>query len=197
MASMSESDGVTKTKILDAAQDLIQRLGANGMSYQDISDAVGIRKASIHHHFPTKENLIETLLDRYCEYFFRLFDNILQSTASPKEKLQKYIDLFEATLRSEKGEKACLYGMVGAEIASLGLESLAKVKHFHEGNEERLTTLLIEGRKGRVFNLKGDPKATAALVFSLLEGAILIVRAKGGVRQFRQITEQLMILLTA
>ena len=193
---MKEKESETKTKILDAAQDLIQRLGANGMSYQHISDAVGIRKASIHHHFPTKENLIETLLDRYCEYFFGLFDNILQSSASPKEKLQKYIDLFEATLSSEKGEKACLYGMVGAEIASLGLESVAKVKHFQEGNEKRLTTLLIEGRKKKLFRFKGDPKATAALVFSLLEGAILIVRAKGGVKQFRKITEQLMILLT-
>jgi len=194
---MKESEGATKTKILDAAQDLIQRLGANGMSYQDISDAVGIRKASIHHHFPTKENLIETLLDRYCEYFFGLFDSILQSSATPKEKLQKYIDLFEATLKSEKGEKACLYGMIGAEIASLGLESLTKVKHFHEVNEERLTTLLIEGRMKKVFRFKGDPRATAALVFSLLEGAILIVRVKGGVKQFRQITEQLMILLAA
>src|SRR5689334_9607965 len=42
----------TKTAIMDAAQELIQRGGANAMSYQDISEAVGIRKASIHHHFP-------------------------------------------------------------------------------------------------------------------------------------------------
>jgi TetR/AcrR family transcriptional repressor of nem operon len=187
----------TKTRILDAAQDLIQRLGANGMSYQDISDAVGIRKASIHYHFPTKENLIETLLDRYCMYFFDLVDNILQSKLSPQEKLQKYINLFEATLKSEKGDRACLYGMVGAEVTTLGLESAAKVKHFHEGNEERLATLLIQGRKTKAFGFKGDPKATAALVFSLLEGALLIVRATGGVKQFRRIMDQLLILLAA
>lgn len=49
---MKEVD--TKTQILDVAQDLIQRLGVNGMSYQDISEVVGIRKASIHTHFPKK-----------------------------------------------------------------------------------------------------------------------------------------------
>jgi TetR/AcrR family transcriptional regulator, transcriptional repressor for nem operon len=43
---MSETD--TRTLILDAAQDLIQRLGANAVSYQHLSEAVGIRKASIH-----------------------------------------------------------------------------------------------------------------------------------------------------
>ncbi len=38
----------TKLKILDTAQELIQKLGVNAMSYADISTAVGIRKASIH-----------------------------------------------------------------------------------------------------------------------------------------------------
>ncbi|MCD4689251.1 MAG: TetR/AcrR family transcriptional regulator, partial [Desulfuromonadaceae bacterium] len=51
----------TKRHILDVAEDLIQRVGLNAMSYKHISDAVGIRKASIHHHFPKKDNLIDAL----------------------------------------------------------------------------------------------------------------------------------------
>ena len=62
----------TKTAILDAAQDLIQRVGANAMSYQHISEAVGIRKASIHHHFPSKETLLEELIGRYSRQFLGL-----------------------------------------------------------------------------------------------------------------------------
>lgn len=188
-------DTETRTKILNTAQDLIQRLGVNAMSYQHISDAVGIRKASIHHHFPTKENLVDTVLERYSVYFFDLVDSILQSKASPKEKLQKYIALFEATLKSDCGDKACLYGMIGAEIETLGSGPASRVRHFHEGNEARLTKMLVEGQEKKVFRFKGDPKTTAALVFSLLEGALLIVRAKGGVKQFRKITDQLTMLL--
>lgn len=48
----------TRDKILDVADDLVQRVGLNAMSYTHISDAVGIRKASIHHHFPRKEDLV-------------------------------------------------------------------------------------------------------------------------------------------
>ncbi len=55
----------TKLKILDTAQELIQKLGVNAMSYADISTAVGIRKASIHYHFPSKEDLLVSLLERY------------------------------------------------------------------------------------------------------------------------------------
>jgi TetR/AcrR family transcriptional repressor of nem operon len=34
------------------------------MSYKHISEAVGIRKASVHHHLPKKENLVDELLER-------------------------------------------------------------------------------------------------------------------------------------
>ena len=54
----------TRTRILDVAEELIQRVGLNAMSYKHISDVVGIRKASIHHHFPKKENLVDELLNR-------------------------------------------------------------------------------------------------------------------------------------
>ena len=191
------SDAETRTKILNAAQDLIQRWGANGMSYQHISEAVGIRKPSIHHYFPTKEDLIEELVDRYSDYFLKMVDQISESQDSAKQKLQRYAALFEATLRAGSQDKACLCGMLGAELASLGNDSAAKIRHFYRENEKRLTRILEEGRKSREFRFEGDSGATAALIFSLLEGAVLIARAQDGVKQFRGIAQQLMTLLKA
>jgi TetR/AcrR family transcriptional repressor of nem operon len=187
----------TKTKILDAAQDLIQRCGANGMSYQHISEAVGIRKPSIHYYFPTKEDLIEALLDRYSGYFLGMVDEIIDREATAKRRMQRYLDLFEATLSNGSSDKACLCGMLGAELASLGDDSAAKIRHFYEENEKRLTRILDEGRKSKEFHFAGDSRATATLIFSLLEGAVLIARAQGGVKQFRGIARQLMSLLNA
>src|SRR5262245_28937356 len=85
----------TKTAIMDTAQELIQRGGANAMSYQHISDAVGIRKASIHHHFPTKEDLIDAVIDRYATYILEVMDGIFSSKIAPAAKLRKYAALFE------------------------------------------------------------------------------------------------------
>src|SRR5262249_51412376 len=84
-----------KQRILDAAQALIQQVGANAMSYQHISDAVGIRKASIHHHFPTKDQLIDALIQRYSAYFLGLVDAIIASEADAPSKVQRYMALFE------------------------------------------------------------------------------------------------------
>jgi TetR/AcrR family transcriptional regulator, transcriptional repressor for nem operon len=185
----------TRTQILDAAQELIQRLGVNAISYQDISVAVGIRKASIHHHFPTKDDLIATLLDRYNAYFLQLVDNIIAMPIPADEKLRRYCGLFEATLSSGNHDKACLCGMLGAELATLKNPLVERVAVFYRNNEERLAAILNEGRNTGVFGFPGDVKAMATLIFSLLEGGILIVRASGGVEQYRAVIEQLMELV--
>ncbi len=190
---MSSRD--TKTLILDTAQDLIQRLGVNAMSYQDISQVVGIRKASIHTHFPTKDDLIATLLDRYNAYFLRLVDNIVASPNSPDIKLRRYCGLFEATLSSGAQDKACLCGMLGAELATLNSPLVERVCAFYRDNEERLAVILNEGRKAEIFRFTGDVQATATLIFSLLEGGLLIARAGGGTQQYRAVIEQLMQLV--
>jgi TetR/AcrR family transcriptional regulator, transcriptional repressor for nem operon len=185
----------TKTLILDVAQDLIQRLGVNAMSYQDISEVVGIRKASIHTHFPTKDDLVATLLDRYNAYFLRLVDGIIASADSPEIKLRRYCNLFEATLSSGNQDKACLCGMLGAELATLKNPLVERIRAFYRANEAQLALILNEGRERGVFQFKGDAQAMATLIFSLLEGGILIARAGGGVQQFQAVIEQLMQLV--
>jgi TetR/AcrR family transcriptional repressor of nem operon len=185
----------TKTAIMDAAQALIQRGGVNAMSYQDISDAVGIRKASIHHHFPTKDSLIEAVLQRYAAYFFRLVDEIFESEADPAAKLRKYAALFEATLCDGKKDKACLFGMLGAELSTLGSPSVAGVRKFYRDNEARLARVLEEGREKGHFHFKGEAKVVAAMIFALLEGGALVARAEGGHKRLHMMVEQSMKLL--
>jgi len=185
----------TRSRILDVAQDLIQRLGANAISYQHVSDAVGIRKASIHHHFPSKEDLIEALIRRYSAYFLGLVDGILASDLSAPEKLRRYCGLFEGTLRKGAQDRACPCAMLGAELASIGSASAALIQEFYKDNEKRLTRLLEQGRAERSLSFEGSPQSTASLIFALLEGGMLVVRASGGAKRFRAVTEQLIALV--
>ena len=185
----------TKTKILDTAEALVQTIGANAMSYQHISEAVGIRKASIHHHFPTKENLLEALVARYEDCFMRLIDNIEQSNKSGLAKLKEYIALFEATLHSGKHDKACPMGMLGAEIQTIGEKPAERVKHFYVENDKRLAVILEQGRKDGSLSFQGSAAAMAGLIFSLLEGAMLVARGRGGAAHFRTVTGELVKLV--
>lgn len=185
----------TKTQILDVAQDLIQRFGVNGMSYQDISESVGIRKASIHTHFPKKDDLLVALLDRYSDRFFRIVDGILASSDSPEVKLRRYCGLFETTLSSGDQDKTCLCAMLGAETVTLSNSLVERVRSFYQQNEERLVTLFEAGRQDGSFRFPSEPQAMASLAFGVLEGGMLVVRVHGGAEKFHQMIEQLMQLI--
>ncbi|GAC67855.1 TetR/AcrR family transcriptional regulator [Gordonia soli] len=51
-----------RDEILDAAAELFAGRGYTGTSTRMIADAVGIRQASLYHHFPTKDDILVALL---------------------------------------------------------------------------------------------------------------------------------------
>jgi len=189
-------DGDTRRAILDAAQRLVQRHGINGISFQHVADAVGIRKASLHHHFATKDDLVRALLERYAREFLARVDGLFQGPGDAPGKLRRYVGLFEATLRDEGGP-VCLCGMLGAELAALRAPSVRAVGDFYRANAERLAALLEQGRRDGSLDFEGSAEQAGWLVVSLLEGAMLTVRAEGGASRFRAIGRQLLDLLGA
>ncbi|MEL6928361.1 MAG: TetR/AcrR family transcriptional regulator [Cyanobacteria bacterium J06600_6] len=193
---MTESTN-TRSQILDIAQDSIQRNGVNSTSYADISKAIGIRKASIHYYFPTKEDLIKELLDRYSQQFFTLVEQIVVSKKPPLGKLNSYCGLFAKTLNTGDRNKACLCGILSAELKTLSEPIVARVIKFYQDNEKYLTQILQEGLKTGEFSFKGSPDAVAKLIFSLMEGDLLVARADGGVARLQETTEQMMALITS
>jgi AcrR family transcriptional regulator len=51
--------------ILDAALELFSHQGYRGTSVRDIAQRAGLSTGNVYHHFPDKETLFRTLLDRY------------------------------------------------------------------------------------------------------------------------------------
>src|ERR1700760_2672764 len=49
-------------EILDAAAELFTSLGYASTSTRRIADAVGVRQASLYHHFATKDDILDALL---------------------------------------------------------------------------------------------------------------------------------------
>ena len=51
----------TKTRILDAADEIFVRRGIDGARMQEIADQAGVNKALLHNHFRSKAQLAELL----------------------------------------------------------------------------------------------------------------------------------------
>lgn len=54
-----------KNEILDAADELFGRKGFDGTSTNDILQKVGIARGTLYHHFKSKEDIMDALIERY------------------------------------------------------------------------------------------------------------------------------------
>ena len=159
-----------KDAILDRAQILIQTRGYNGFSYADIAAVVGIRKASIHHYFPTKEDLAVAVIEQYRQAFNLRLLNI-NNEKTWTQKISLYAKLYKQVLSDNK---LCLCGMLASDIETLPEKAQNAVRQFFSDNvawlSETLKTIDASLSKDRLFNLSWQ-------IISTLQGAVIMSKA--------------------
>jgi TetR/AcrR family transcriptional repressor of nem operon len=178
----------TADLILDTAERLVQTRGFNGFSYADVSEAVGIQKASLHHHFATKADLGVALVARYRRSFGEALRSIEEGGGGARVRLERYVELYGSVLRRRR---MCLCGMLAADVATLPAAMRAGVASFFAENEAWLTGVLEDGRRRGAVRFEGTAASMAAFFVSSLEGAMLLARGGGGTKLFEAVARHL------
>jgi TetR/AcrR family transcriptional repressor of nem operon len=179
----------TAARILDVAERLVQVHGFNAFSYADISAELHIRKASLHHHFPTKAELGRALITRYQERFVEALAAIHRGRTDEPTKLKRYAQLYGKVLRKQR---MCLCGVLAADFGTLPRPMREGVLGFFNVNERWLTQVLEEGRKARTLRFEGPASSIAAFLVSSLEGAMLLARSYGKASRFESVVNKLL-----
>ena len=161
-------------RVADAAEGLVQERGYNGFSYDDVAGQVGIKKPSIHHHFPSKAELVAVVTQRYTHRFRTALVAIEGQHAQAPERLAAYADLFEHTFAHNR--RLCLCGMLGAEAESLPELVNAEVQAFFRINLEWLAAVLAEGQRQGTVRAALPAAELAEAYFCALEGAMVVGR---------------------
>lgn len=165
-----------REQILSVAQRLLQQRGFNGFSYADIAEEVGIRKASLHHHFSTKAELGVVLIESYTEQINQELQRIHAAHKRADEKLTAYVAVYKSVLSADR---ICMGGMLASEFATLDTSILLGLRRFFTLNIEWLTEVLTEGKVQQLFTFNGAAADHARLILSSLQGALLIARTIG------------------
>src|ERR1700744_3409834 len=122
--------GKTAERILDAANALLIDRGYSAFSYADIAQAVKIRKASIHHHFPTKAGLVVAVLQRHRARISGGMEALDQQFDNPLIRIKNYFKYWEGGIEG-KTLSFCIGALLGAEMPSLPKELQVEVRlHF-------------------------------------------------------------------
>lgn len=172
----------TKTALLDVAEHAARARGFDGFSYADLADAVGIRKASIHYHFPTKAALSVALMERYHATLQDECDRIDETCPTAAQRLLSVIALYRDALND--GKTLCLCVALISSRESLSDEVIQKINDFRAMMVARLTGIFELAQTDNSIRNLGRPPAEARATLALLEGAHLTARAESNVAPF-------------
>lgn len=164
----------TRGLLLKEAEVLLRTRGYAAFSYADLSARVGIRKASIHHHFRTKEELGVALIDAYLVQFEVALAEILKDEPQALPRLRRYAAFFTGSLQDGMMP---LCGALSAEAFALPASMQQRVRHFFELHLDWLEGVLRDGVTERALRADLDVRRAAAMVLSVLEGASLVAWA--------------------
>ncbi|NET67053.1 MAG: TetR/AcrR family transcriptional regulator [Moorea sp. SIO1G6] len=176
----------TAQQILEVAQSMVRNRGYSAFSYADIAQEIGIRKASIHYHFPSKDDLVKELVKRYQKNFARKCLEIEQQGKTPQTQLREFVNLYRDGLQDNK---ICLCGMLTADLSVLNSEIQVEIRSFFSVTESWLAKLLQSGCETEAWQCSKSVEVEAKMLLSMLQGAQLLARvAEDSSVAFDQIT---------
>ena len=160
-----------KLELLKAAEQLVRRRGYSAFSYADLSQAVGIRKASIHHHFPSKTDLGVALVDAYVERFRDTLQIIDGQEPTAYGRLSRYGDIY---VQSVHDGMICLCGMLASEINVLPDDVRRGVRAYFSEQLRWLMKVMSQGVTNGEVTFPTTVENSAEHFLSTLQGSSLV-----------------------
>jgi TetR/AcrR family transcriptional regulator, transcriptional repressor for nem operon len=153
----------TAERLMDLAEAHIRSAGYAGFSFRGLAAEIGIKSASVHHHFPTKATMAAAVARRYADRFFAAVARRPNETA--ENAIAAYRSTFKAVL--DRDGLMCLFGVLGAEAGGLSPEIASEILFFFRRCVEDLSQRI------------GGPDAEtrAFQVIATLEGGMILARA--------------------
>lgn len=167
-----------KNEILKVAESMIRKGGYHSFSFRDIAKVVGIKSASVHYYYPTKESLGAEVAQNYTTRFIAS----LGQAKTHKDPIEVYIAAFKASFLEDK--QVCLCGLLGAESTLIPPAVKIEVTAFFTKNIKWLT-------EAYTLISKPNPEKKATHILAILEGAMILSKSMNNTILFDDILNQI------
>lgn len=149
--------------ILDAVEVLLARYGYRKMTMEDVARQVGIGKGTIYLHFPGKEDLILSHIDRIAGRVLARLEEIAGSPEAHDERLRRM--LAARVLIRFDSVSAYSQGL-GDLLSSVRTALLARREGYFAAEAKVFANVLREGARSGAFDCRDPQTASRVLIQS-------------------------------
>jgi TetR/AcrR family transcriptional repressor of nem operon len=176
-----ETQHESKTKLLNAALQVIRAKGYAATTADDICQQAGVTKGSFFHHFKTKDELALTAIAHWNSMTGGLFASAPYHQAKdPLVRLLGYVEFRGAILKGELPDYTCLLGTLVQETYDTHPEIRAACEHGMASHIAELTRDIEAAKKLYAPRAKWSAESVGYFIQSVLQGAFIFAKAKQG-----------------
>lgn len=182
----TEARHESKTKLLNAALNVIRTRGYAATRIEDVCEAAGLTKGSFFHHFKSKEELALAAAHHWGEVTGQLFVQApYHEPSTARERLLAYIDFRKALLRGELPEFTCLVGTMVQEIYDTHpaiRDACEKSISNHAATLEQdiADAMLESGIAGDGAEAPWSARSLALYTQAVIQGSFILAKSQGG-----------------
>lgn len=173
----------SRENILEAARGVAQARGYGGLNFRDLAELVGIKSASMYHHFPSKADLGAAVARRYWEGSAADLQAMWTESEDPLNGLRQYPDIFRRSL--ENDNRLCLGSYMAAEYNELPEEVKVEVQAYADVHVAWLSKVLVAA--GIIDQEHSEQRARA--IYAAVAGAQLLARSRSDLELFDELIQ--------
>ncbi|GAA2208359.1 TetR/AcrR family transcriptional regulator [Nonomuraea monospora] len=186
---MGRKGDETRGRLLDATQDLIEAGGYYGAGLNQVIATSGMPRGSLYFHFPAgKDQLVAETLRRAGRELGQAMRDLADAAPDAPALVAGVIKLLGDRLEGSAWRKGCPVATVALEM-SAGNDALQQVcaEVYEEWEGALRERLIADGRP--------DADDVATTVLALVEGALLLARARRGREPLDRVARSVAVLL--
>lgn len=169
----------SKTRILNAALQVIRAKGYSATRIEDVCEAAGLTKGSFFHHFSTKEELAVAAADYWSEITSALFAGApYHAPSDPLDRILAYIDFRKALLQGELPEFTCLVGTMAQEVYDTHPAIREACERSISGHARTLVPDIEAAMRHQGIKADWTAESLALYTQATIQGAFILAKAK-------------------
>lgn len=172
--------GDARTRLLEAARDVIRRKGFSATTVDDICKAAGVTKGAYFHHFQSKEALGAAAADFWAETTTAFFEAApYHAYEDPLERIFAYVDFRRAIIAGDLAEWTCLVGTMAQEVYATYPSIRDACAGSIFGHAATLEPDIAAAMSARGIEGPWSAASLANHTQAVLQGAFVLAKAKG------------------
>jgi TetR/AcrR family transcriptional regulator, transcriptional repressor for nem operon len=180
----------TRQRLVETARRLFHEQGYTATGIAEILNAARARSGSLYYFFPTKEDLLLAVLEKYKDMLRPMVvDPVFQRVSDPVERIFGILDGYRRQLLSTKYQFGCPLGNLALELTNSHPAARQLIAENFSGWRAAIEQCLADagGRLPRSL----DRGQLALFVLTTMEGAVMLARAYHSIEPYDVAVTQL------